>query len=439
MPIITKPSTIEKNSPAIFTLNKSDLAQITSVLNDPYFSIQTNWKNVTIYYKSSIGNQKELLRFDATLSSPTASFLVSDKARDIFQVQKIIIQDFDGGSTFVNASELNSSEFEVDMSSGSVNYVDWNIYTSGYTLGSEGGISRTGELTNLMPRSTQGFNDDFEITFEALNTDIGPYWQAGVSKSLQDPESGENQYIFYNDVINPNPTPEFRIYAEGQVLASNLSSSILSGINTFKVKRVSGVLSFYINNNQIASFTPSVNSTLYPETRLGGTITKSFFTASAPPPANLIYTRDFSQPHENPPPVGGVYSTQGWYEFGGTISGGNLILNSTTPESTPLYYAAIFPNPDDFNIPYFAIKYRLHLITGSVGNTIWLKDGPSLDVHTITSQEVQQGFIEKIMSASDPNLSFPQQNRIASYDDAENPNDGGLVTISKIELIKPYV
>ena len=47
MPIITKPSTIEKNSPAIFTLNKSDLAQITSVLNDPYFSIQTNWKNVT--------------------------------------------------------------------------------------------------------------------------------------------------------------------------------------------------------------------------------------------------------------------------------------------------------------------------------------------------------------------------------------------------------
>ena len=225
MPIITKPSTIEKNSPAIFTLNKSDLAQITSVLNNPYFSIQNNWKNVIICYKSSIGNQKELLRFDATLSSPTASFLVSDKARDIFQVQKIIIQDFDGGSTVVNASELNSSEFEVDMSSGSVNYVDWNIYTSGYTLGSEGGISRTGELTNLMPRSTQGFNDDFEITFEALNTDMGPYWQAGVSKSLQDPESGENQYIFYNDVINPNPTPEFRIYAEGQVLASNLISA----------------------------------------------------------------------------------------------------------------------------------------------------------------------------------------------------------------------
>ena len=115
MSIITKPSSIEKDAPAVVTLNKSNLALIPSVLNDPYFSDQDNWKNVIIYYKSSIGNQKELLKFDATLSSPTASFLVSDKARDVFEVQKIIVQDFDGGSIVVPRSELNESEFDVDM------------------------------------------------------------------------------------------------------------------------------------------------------------------------------------------------------------------------------------------------------------------------------------------------------------------------------------
>jgi hypothetical protein len=115
MSIITKAGTPVKGTPTEFTLNKSNLAQVASILNDPYFSIQDNWKNVIIYYKSSIGNQKQVLDFDATTASPSSDFLVSIRARDIFQVQKIIVQDFDGGSIVVPRSELNESEFDVDM------------------------------------------------------------------------------------------------------------------------------------------------------------------------------------------------------------------------------------------------------------------------------------------------------------------------------------
>jgi hypothetical protein len=115
MPIITKPSSIQKNSPAEISLDKSALAAVTSVAASAYYSDSANWKEVFIYYKSSVGNQREVLKFNATISSPVATFLVSEKARDIFEVQKIVIVDFDNGSITVPRSQLTVVEFDVDM------------------------------------------------------------------------------------------------------------------------------------------------------------------------------------------------------------------------------------------------------------------------------------------------------------------------------------
>lgn len=112
MSIITKPATIEKNLAATVILNKSELA---AIIPDIYYADSANWKEVFIYYKSSTGNQREILKFNATLSSPIANFLVSDRALDVFQVQKIVIVDFDAGNITIPRSELTVTDFDVNM------------------------------------------------------------------------------------------------------------------------------------------------------------------------------------------------------------------------------------------------------------------------------------------------------------------------------------
>lgn len=117
MSIITKPATILKGTPATFTLNKADLAQVPSVAADvSYFADSTNWKKVRVSYVSSTGNQSEVVLFDATEANPSGQFLASLKARSEFQIKHITIEDFDGGVFKINRSELVDPENEFDIS-----------------------------------------------------------------------------------------------------------------------------------------------------------------------------------------------------------------------------------------------------------------------------------------------------------------------------------
>lgn len=115
MPIIGKPVEILKNQDNIFTLDKVALGNESKVSSDPYFSDQANWKKVFVAYLTDVGNQVEFVDFDATLGSPTGNFRVSDKARDLWQVDALIIQDFDGGYLRFERSELTTAEFDVDF------------------------------------------------------------------------------------------------------------------------------------------------------------------------------------------------------------------------------------------------------------------------------------------------------------------------------------
>lgn len=123
MPIITntvsntwEPENIQKNIASTFTLDKAALAALPLVDADLYYKNIANWNVVILSYKSSIGNQTEFVKFDATQSSPSGTFLVSDKARDIFQIYEIIIKDFDGGFFVIPRSQLNESDFDVVFS-----------------------------------------------------------------------------------------------------------------------------------------------------------------------------------------------------------------------------------------------------------------------------------------------------------------------------------
>lgn len=119
MSILTKPS-VSKGVPAQFSLNKANLLLHPMVQASSYFSDQTNWYRVNVIYKSSVGTQYEIVEFDASQESPTGTFLVSERARDVFQVQRVQILDFDGGFLEIPRSELESEEWDVSMSLGAM-------------------------------------------------------------------------------------------------------------------------------------------------------------------------------------------------------------------------------------------------------------------------------------------------------------------------------
>lgn len=115
MAILTKPQNIQKGVQATFSLSKQELLQLPMVSGDDYFSDSGNWFRVNVVFKSSTGRQYETVEFDATQSTPTGKFLVSPKAKSTFQVLSVEILDFDGGVLVIPRSELNTSDFDVEI------------------------------------------------------------------------------------------------------------------------------------------------------------------------------------------------------------------------------------------------------------------------------------------------------------------------------------
>jgi hypothetical protein len=116
MAIITKP-TIAKGQANEIDLSKSDLAAVSKVVNDSYFSDQTNWSKVAMEYESDTGEQIEMLIFDASQESPKANFEVSEKAKDNWQVKSVIIMDFDGGYLKLGRGDLTVADFDIALGS----------------------------------------------------------------------------------------------------------------------------------------------------------------------------------------------------------------------------------------------------------------------------------------------------------------------------------
>ena len=113
MSIITKPQSIQKGTPATFTLSKVELASHPLIIADDYFNNTQNWCKIIVTYKSNVGNQYELVEFDATSPVLEGIFLASDKARNSFQVQQIEIVDFDGGIFTIERADLTVADFDL--------------------------------------------------------------------------------------------------------------------------------------------------------------------------------------------------------------------------------------------------------------------------------------------------------------------------------------
>jgi hypothetical protein len=254
MPIITKPSTVTKNEAAQFTLNKTELSNHASVVGNTYFHDTSNWKEVIIKFVSTTGSQIEILVFDATKTTPTASFLVSDKARDVFEGDHITILDHDGGSLKIQKSDL-SSEFVINMSviAPLGISIDWDITNSNYQEELNGGLTSTNTDT-----STSGIvygytpidtTQDFELVYNFNSTEFNATYFTtffirssfiGFSDSAKSSFSG-----LYSDNTIANDS---KILMSNQPISGYLRPVVLNGPNILKFKKVSSVFTVTLNN-----------------------------------------------------------------------------------------------------------------------------------------------------------------------------------------------
>lgn len=117
MGLLTLPQ-IQKAQEATITLNKADLFALSAVSSDPYFSVQTNVKYAIVEYNSEPGNQRRVLKFDLAQAQPIAALLVSERARDSFELERVTLVDFDGGTLVINRAQLPGG-LDITISSGS--------------------------------------------------------------------------------------------------------------------------------------------------------------------------------------------------------------------------------------------------------------------------------------------------------------------------------
>ncbi len=135
MPILTKNETPTKGQKAEFQLDKAALAILPFVAADAYFSDMTNWKQVELVYVSPIGRQRKVVKFDATQTTPVGDFFASVKAQNNFEIQYIMINDFDGGELKIPRIEFESGEFDVEFASAPVTALITGDFASGLPAG----------------------------------------------------------------------------------------------------------------------------------------------------------------------------------------------------------------------------------------------------------------------------------------------------------------
>lgn len=86
---------LQKGVKATVTLDKTALFALSPVVADEWFSVQANVQAAKIVYESTTGRQRKVLTFDLSESSPTCNLFFSVKARNSFQIVKIILVDFE--------------------------------------------------------------------------------------------------------------------------------------------------------------------------------------------------------------------------------------------------------------------------------------------------------------------------------------------------------
>lgn len=107
--LVNKPLYLQKGG------NGSTIAysrvSLKALISDAYFEDDENWSKVVFYYRDATGNQKTYVNASAAGGVVSGTMKVSSRARgNTWQLYKILIVDFDGGSYVIQRSSLDSSD-----------------------------------------------------------------------------------------------------------------------------------------------------------------------------------------------------------------------------------------------------------------------------------------------------------------------------------------
>lgn len=109
MALLTIPTQpLSKATAYTITLSKTDLFALSAISTDAYFSVQANVAKCIMEYNSDPGNQKDILTFDLSQATPSATFQVSTRARTTFLLERIVLTDYDGGTLILTGSQIPS-------------------------------------------------------------------------------------------------------------------------------------------------------------------------------------------------------------------------------------------------------------------------------------------------------------------------------------------
>ena len=263
MTILSKPA-ITRGTPAVFTLNKADLAALPGVVADAYYSDMSNWCKVIMFFKSATGRQIKPVEFDATQTTPTGKFVTTLKSRDDFQIQRIMIIDFDGDTFIVPRSDLIISDFDIALPPVTI----WDAGVSGYSLLSNNGLQRNIDHNNgswnwgaFATASSKTFTGDFMLVYEASSPgDLLTGWFAGVIAGG------------VSHGLTVDTDGAMKVHQQGSFRTASLQSNIVNGNNTFGIARVGSILRYYINGTKVYELDYGSTPSMTAAVRLGGKI-----------------------------------------------------------------------------------------------------------------------------------------------------------------------
>lgn len=257
--IIVQTIPITKGTPSNFELDRAALAALPIVAADSYYSNVLNWSKVILCYKSNIGMQKTSVEFDATTAYSFSIFLVSNKARNIFQISQIIIKDFDGGTFIVPRSELNVVQFDVDLTP-SISGLTWTTDAPQYLLSATSnsvqkkfdadmpsGQVSTGWNFNIMSNESLSGNMSVEgklITFggEDINAMLG------FQLTSEGPNSGLNHLTYSIYIVNSIVYYAVKPFGGVFTTWSPGSGITVSNNDTMKLTLIGDVLTIFKNS-----------------------------------------------------------------------------------------------------------------------------------------------------------------------------------------------
>jgi hypothetical protein len=247
MPIITKPSPLEKNATGVFSLDKTALALHPIVVASSHFSSPNVWEKIIVKYKSETLGQFESIEFDATLASPEGQFFVSETAEDIFEVEKITIIDKDGAILLIPRVELTVAEFDIDFGTATtISAVTWNVAgktgVGTVTTGANGLITKSagGAGYNVNVLSNETITGDGYVEFIWSHTNV----VFGIAETIH--PSGSYTNIVYGGY---NAGGGWEIYAPNAINGSGIANNSLTVGDVVKVERVGNLFKAFKNGS----------------------------------------------------------------------------------------------------------------------------------------------------------------------------------------------